>query len=245
MIATETDTRERAIRLAGVTKRYGTGNAAVDALRGVDLEIPSGELVVILGPSGSGKTTLLNIVGGIESPSSGIAHVAGRPLAELDDAARTAFRRDVLGFVFQFYNLVPTLTAHENVALVLELLDAEAPERQADRALEEVGLASRAGRFPAELSGGEQQRVAIARAIAKDPRLLLCDEPTGALDLETGRTVLALLDRLRRGGERTIVIVTHNAAIAAMADRVVRMRSGTIVAVDVNPAPARAEDVAW
>ena len=233
------------IALQGVTRRFGEGASAVDALRGVDLEVQRGELCVLLGPSGSGKTSLLHIVGGIETPTSGSVRVADRDLVGLDDEARTDFRREVLGFVFQFYNLVPTLTATENVALVLELAGVTEPEARARAALEAVGLVDRLERFPGELSGGEQQRVAIARAVAKDPPLLLCDEPTGALDLETGRSVLGLLRTLSREAERTVVIVTHNAAIARMADRVVRMRSGRIVETTHNDAPISPDEVTW
>ena len=233
-----------AIRVRGASRTFGSGASAVHALRGVDLEVAAGELVVLLGPSGSGKTTLLNLIGGIETPSDGSVEVAGRDLSGLDDAGRTAYRRETLGFVFQFYNLVPTLTARENVELILELIGTPDPAERAEEALRAVGLAERLDRFPAELSGGEQQRVAIARALAKRPSLLLCDEPTGALDLETGRVVLALLRELNRAG-RTIVIVTHNAAIGAMADRVVRMRSGEIVERTHNAAPIAPDEVAW
>lgn len=244
---------ETAVRLRGVGKSYGKGHTAVEALRGVDLTIGTGELVVLLGPSGSGKTTLLNLIGGIEPASAGTVEVAGRSLAGLDEDARTAYRRDAVGFVFQFFNLVPTLTAMENVRLVAELVDGERGGRRAGRgrhrerareALEAVGLAGRADHFPAQLSGGEQQRVAIARAIAKDPELLLCDEPTGALDLETGLGVLRVLQDLNRRG-RTVLVVTHNAAIAAIAHRVVRMRSGEVVDVATRAVPADAGEVAW
>jgi len=234
-----------AVHLAKVSKRYGEGVAAVDAVVEVDLAIEPGELAVILGPSGSGKTTLLNLIGGIEGPTSGTVTVAGRDLADLDDKARTAYRRDVLGFVFQFYNLVPTLTARENVALILELTGRHDVDQHALQALDAVGLGKRLDRFPSQLSGGEQQRVAIARAIAKQPSLLLCDEPTGALDLETGRVVLALLRRLNQEVGRTVVIVTHNIAIAEMADRVVRMRSGQVVEVVHNRSPIAPEEVTW
>ena len=233
-----------AIRVRGATRTFGSGASAVHALRGVDLDVAPGELAVLLGPSGSGKTTLLNLIGGIETPTAGSVEVADKNLAGLDEAARTAYRRDTLGFVFQFYNLVPTLTARENVALILELLGGDDPDQRSEQALRSVGLGERLDRFPAELSGGEQQRVAIARAIAKQPALLGCDEPTGALDLETGRTVLELLRKLNKGG-RTVVIVTHNAAIGAMADRVVRMRSGEVVESTQNAAPIAPDEVTW
>ncbi|MBK9036510.1 MAG: ABC transporter ATP-binding protein [Myxococcales bacterium] len=234
-----------AIHLRGASRTFGKGANAVHALRAVDLDVEPGELAVLLGPSGSGKTTLLNLIGGIESPTAGTVEVAGRDLGRLDDDARTRYRRDTLGFVFQFYNLVPTLTARENVALILELIGVDDPDGRAERALRAVGLGARLERFPAELSGGEQQRVAIARAIAKEPLLLLCDEPTGALDLETGRVVLALLRKLNRESGRTIAIVTHNVAIGAMADRIVRMRSGEVVESVRNPTPIEPEEVTW
>jgi putative ABC transport system ATP-binding protein len=230
--------------LDDVSKTYGEGASKVEALRSVGLAIEAGSCVVLLGPSGSGKTTLLNIVGALERPSSGRVAVGGNELSTLDEAGSTAYRRSQVGFVFQFYNLVPTLTAHENIALVLELTGRDDVDRRAASALADVGLDDRADRFPAQLSGGEQQRVAIARAAAKNPPVMLCDEPTGALDLESGRTVLGMLQRLGRAG-RTVVIVTHNSAIAAMADRVVHLRSGEIVSDEANPAPVDAAAVEW
>jgi putative ABC transport system ATP-binding protein len=232
------------VLLNEVEKRYGEGAAAVAALRGVSLVIQQGELVVVLGPSGSGKTTLLNLVGALERPTAGSLVVAGSELAGLDDAGRTAFRRSRVGFVFQFFNLVPTLTALENVALVLELTGRDEPERRAHEALVAVGLAERLAHFPGQLSGGEQQRVAIARAVAKQPSLLLCDEPTGALDLDTGRLVLEELRRVNREG-RTVLVVTHNSGIAAMADRIIRLRSGEVVAVETNERPVEPAAVSW
>lgn len=232
------------VLLNEVEKRYGEGAAAVAALRGVSLVIQQGELVVVLGPSGSGKTTLLNLVGALERPTAGSLVVAGSELAELDEAGRTTFRRSRVGFVFQFFNLVPTLTALENVALVLELTGRDEPERRAREALVAVGLAERLAHFPGQLSGGEQQRVAIARAVAKQPALLLCDEPTGALDLDTGRLVLEEVRRVNREG-RTVLVVTHNSGIAAMADRVVRLRSGEVVAVETNARPVEPAAVSW
>jgi putative ABC transport system ATP-binding protein len=198
---------------------------------------------VLLGPSGSGKTTLLHVIGGIEPASAGAVRIAGTDLTTLDDDGRTAYRRDHVGFVFQFFNLIPALTAHENVQLVVGLTGHDAT-RTAET-LAAVGLRERADRFPSQLSGGEQQRVAIARAIAADPDLLLCDEPTGALDLETGRRVLAVLQRRNREHGTTVVIVTHNTAIARMADRVVRMRSGSIADDIRNDAPCDATEVTW
>jgi putative ABC transport system ATP-binding protein len=232
------------IRLTDVHKQYGAGDVAVHALRGVALAVPVGQFVVVLGPSGSGKTTLLNLIGGLETPTAGDVEVAGRTLAELDDAALTAFRREAVGFVFQFFNLVPTLTALENVQLVAELV-GRGDVTTASAALAAVGLDGRADHFPAALSGGEQQRVAIARAVVKDPPILLCDEPTGSLDLELGRQVLEALHRLSRSGGRTVVVVTHNAAIATIADRVVRMRSGAIVEDRLVDSPAAPGEINW
>ena len=228
--------------LDGVDKTYDRGAVPVHALRGVDLTLPAGELVVVLGPSGSGKTTLLNVIGGIDSPTSGNVRVDGEDIGRYDEHHLTEYRRRTVGFVFQFFNLVPTLTALENVALIAELTGGAGNAR---RMLEQVGLADRLDHFPAALSGGEQQRVAVARALSKRPRLLLCDEPTGALDLETGRSVLGLLRQLNRDEGLTTVLVTHNNAIAAMADRVVRMRSGEVVACEPVEAPVEADEVSW
>jgi putative ABC transport system ATP-binding protein len=238
-----TPTDDALVRLEGVSRTFGAGEIAVHALRGIDLEITAGQFVVVLGPSGSGKTTLMNIVGGIESPTSGRVIVEGRDLAGLSDQDLTAYRRTEVGFVFQFFNLVPTLTAGENVALVAELVGAGESEAQA--ALAAVGLGDRVDHFPSAMSGGEQQRVAIARAIVKSPTLLLCDEPTGSLDLDTGQTVLSVIHRLAREGGRTVLLVTHNSAIAAMADRVLRLRSGEIVDDTLQPEPVRPEEVTW
>jgi putative ABC transport system ATP-binding protein len=232
------------VRLSDVHKAYGSGDVAVHALRGISMAVPEGQFVVILGPSGSGKTTLMNLVGGIERQSSGSIEVAGRGLAGLSDADLTAYRRDSVGFVFQFFNLVPTLTAIENVQLVAELVGRSDVEESV-QALRAVGLEDRADHFPAALSGGEQQRVAIARAIVKAPTLLLCDEPTGSLDLETGRQVLGVLHRLSRVGGRTVLLVTHNSAIATIADRVVRMRSGEIADDYQVSNPTVPEAVSW
>jgi putative ABC transport system ATP-binding protein len=232
-----------AIRFRDVTKTYASGEVAVHALRGIDLDIAAGQFVVVLGPSGSGKTTLMNIVGGIESPTGGMVEVGGRDLAGLDDAELTAYRRDEVGFVFQFFNLVPTLTAIENVELVAELVGRD--ENDARAALESVGLGERFDHFTSALSGGEQQRVAIARALAKSPRILLCDEPTGSLDADVGRAVLGVIHRLARAGGRTVLFATHNSVIATMADRVLRLRSGEIVDDVLQPNPARPEEVTW
>ncbi len=212
------------------------------ALRDVDLELLRGELVVLLGPSGSGKSTLLNILGGLDVPSAGSVRFLGHDLTQDDPDALTRFRREHVGFVFQFYNLIPSLTARENVALVTEI--AERALDPAD-ALRRVGLEDRIDHFPAQLSGGEQQRVAIARAIAKQPDVLLCDEPTGALDYETGKRVLEVLERANRELGTTTALITHNAAIAGMADRVVRMRSGRVVDVTHNARRLAPSELQW
>jgi len=238
-----TTTPTQAASLRGVTKTFGEGPTAVQAVRETDLTISPGELVVVLGQSGSGKTTLLNLVGGIEQPTSGELVVAGRRLGELDDRDLTEFRREHVGFVFQFFNLIPTLTARENVELVVELTGSKGAD--VDSVLAEVGLAERADHFPGTMSGGEQQRVAIARAVAKRPPLLLCDEPTGALDLETGRQVLGVLADLRASHDMTILMVTHNAVIGEMADRVLHMRSGEVVDDVLNPDPVAASRLEW
>ncbi|MDE3080305.1 MAG: ABC transporter ATP-binding protein [Paracoccaceae bacterium] len=225
-----------------VTKTYTTGAVEVLALRGIDLELYEGELVVFLGASGSGKSTLLNILGALDRPTSGHVLFRGTDLTGLSEAALTAFRRDHVGFVFQFYNLVPSLTARENVALVTEI--ARAPMRP-EEALDRVGLANRMDHFPAELSGGEQQRVAIARAIAKRPDVLLCDEPTGALDSKTGVTVLEALYDVNRDLGTVTALITHNAAIRQMANRVIRMGDGRIVGVEDNAAPRPPTGIEW
>jgi len=233
-------------RARGLTKTYGDGPTAVHALRGVDLDIHRGEFVVLLGASGSGKSTLLNILGGLDSASSGTAQWthAGhtRELTGASDAELTAYRREHVGFVFQFYNLIPSLTARENVALVTELVaDPMAPED----ALALVGLAERMNHFAAQLSGGEQQRVAIARAIAKRPAVLLCDEPTGALDCATGVRVLQAIERVNAELGTTTVVITHNAPIAQMAHRVLRLADGRIVEDRPNPARVPAAALQW
>jgi len=229
-------------RARGVSKVYRMGEVDVHALRAIDLDVYDGELVVILGASGSGKSTLLNILGGLDLPTAGRVSFLAQDLTDADDDALTQFRRREVGFVFQFYNLIPSLTARENVAIVTEI--AARPLAPAE-ALALVGLGDRLDHFPAQLSGGEQQRVAIARAIAKRPRILLCDEPTGALDLETGRVVLAALVQANREVGTTTMIITHNAAIAAMADRVIHMRSGQISEIRANATRASPADLQW
>ncbi len=225
-----------------ITKTYHMGEVDVQALRGVDLELYAGEFVVLLGPSGSGKSTLLNILGGLDVPSSGQVFYRDRQLTEFDDAALTRYRRDHVGFVFQFYNLIPSLTAAENVALVTEI--SERPMAPAE-ALRLVHLGDRRDHFPAQLSGGEQQRVAIARAIAKRPSVLLCDEPTGALDISTGIVVLEALGQVNAELGTTTIVITHNAAIAQVADHVIRLRSGEIVEMHDNAEPAPPEEITW
>ncbi len=230
------------VSIRGVTREYGIGASLVRALGGVDLEIPLGDFVVFLGPSGSGKTTLLNIIGGIESVTSGEVSVDGERVDQFDDRALADFRREKIGFVFQFFNLIPSLTALENVEMAARLSSRSMSPREA---LDRVGLSDRLDHFPAELSGGEQQRVAVARAIVRRPIILLADEPTGELDEDNGRRVLALLREMNREFGMTVLLVTHNSAIASMADRVVRMHSGIIARVDVNVSPVEADAVGW
>ncbi len=227
-----------------LTKVYGEGAAATTALDRVSFTIDPGEFVVLLGPSGSGKTTLLNQIGALEPPTSGSLTVDGREIGRLSEKQRTEYRRSTVGFVFQFYNLVPTLTAHENVALIAEITGDD-PRSRSDTVLASVGLDDRASSFPSQLSGGEQQRVAIARGIVKDPPLLLCDEPTGALDLATGRTILELLRSTTAGTDRTVVLVTHNSTIAEMADRVLRLRDGRIVGDEKVADPVPPAELHW
>jgi putative ABC transport system ATP-binding protein len=234
--------RETIFSVRGLTKNYGEGDAAVQALTGVDLDLYPGELVVLLGPSGSGKSTLLNHLGGLDNPTSGTLRFRGNNLADADERALTQYRREAVGFVFQFYNLIPSLTARENVALITEI--SRDPMR-AEEALDLVGLTPRLDHFPAELSGGEQQRVAIARAIAKRPEVLLCDEPTGALDVHTGITVLEAIEQINRELGTLAVIITHNAILADMADRVFSMRDGRIVSERVNEHRDAVKNLKW
>lgn len=233
---------DAAFRAEGLTKVYGTGESRVYALRGVNLVVPRGEMVVLLGPSGSGKSTLLNILGGLDSPTEGRVFFDSQELTAFDDRHLTQFRREYVGFVFQFYNLIPSLTARENVALVTEI--AQNPMTP-EQALELVGLGQRMEHFPAQLSGGEQQRVAIARAIAKQPRVLFCDEPTGALDSQTGIIVLEAIARVNRELGTTAMVITHNAAIAGMANRVLSMADGQIQHTELNPHPCAPKELTW
>lgn len=233
---------EAVFQAQGLSKIYRMGEVEVHALRGVDLELYRGEFAVLLGPSGSGKSTLLNILGGLDIPTSGRVRFLDHDLTVDDEKELTRFRREHVGFVFQFYNLIPSLTALENVALVTEIAEHPmAPEE----ALRLVGLGERMNHFPAQLSGGEQQRVAIARAVAKKPDVLLCDEPTGALDFETGVLVLQVLDQVNRELGTTTAVITHNAAIAGMGDRVIRMRSGQIVEESRNVRRLAPSELSW
>jgi len=230
------------LRIEGVSRVFRMGEVEVPALVDVDLTIETGEFLVILGPSGSGKSTLLNLIGGLDCPTGGQVWYDEQDLAIADDKTLTGYRREKVGFIFQFYNLVPTLTAYENVQVATEL--AENPLDPAET-LALVDLADRADHFPAQLSGGEQQRVAIARALAKRPELLLADEPTGALDLPTARSVLGILQRLNRERRLTVVLITHNQAIAGIADRMVRLVSGRIAESRANENPIAADEVVW
>jgi len=229
-------------RVQGLTKIYDMGEIKVQALRGIDLELSSGELVVLLGPSGSGKSTLLNILGGLDTASGGHVTYCGKDLTRATEKELTEYRRFHVGFVFQFYNLIPSLTARENVAVVTEI--AKDPMRPED-ALSLVGLAERLDHFPAQLSGGEQQRIAIARAISKNPEVLLCDEPTGALDSQTGIVVLEALERVNRELGTATVIITHNVDIAGMADRVVHLSNGLIAEVTKNAKRKSPSELKW
>jgi putative ABC transport system ATP-binding protein len=240
--ATAAAERRTVFEARGLTKVYQMGEVSVEALRGVDLDLYSGELVVLLGPSGSGKSTLLNILGGLDSATSGTVRYGDHELTSDDDAALTRYRREHVGFVFQFYNLIPSLTARENVALVTDI--SESPMRPED-ALAIVGLAARMDHFPSQLSGGEQQRVAIARAIAKRPEVLLCDEPTGALDVHTGIVVLEAIERVNRELNTTTAVITHNAVIAHMADRVISLSDGRIAGVEQNATRVAARELVW
>ena len=226
----------------GLTKSYQMGETTVHALRGVDLDIFPGEFIVLLGPSGSGKSTLLNILGGLDVPSSGSVRFLEHDLGAAGEAELTRYRREHVGFVFQFYNLIPSLTARENVALVIDIAPSGMEPAEA---LGWVGLAERLDHFPSQLSGGEQQRVAIARAIAKKPQVLLCDEPTGALDYQTGKLVLEVIARINAELGTTAVVITHNAAIAGMADRVLKLGDGRIVGIEKPARKLTADEIQW
>lgn len=229
-------------RARGLGKTYGSGAVQVQALRDVDLEVRDGEFIVLLGASGSGKSTLLNILGGLDVPTAGELWFRGESLTDADETKLTTFRREHVGFVFQFYNLIPSLTVRENVALVTDIAADPMP---IDDAVDRVGLTPRADHFPAQLSGGEQQRVAIARAIAKRPDVLLCDEPTGALDATTGRLVLEVIERIHREIGTTVIVITHNAGIAGMAHRVLHLADGRIQRIETNTRRASASELSW
>jgi len=233
---------EQYISFQNVTKSYGSGNAQINALADANLEIGKGEFCILLGSSGAGKTTLLNMLGGMDTITSGTILFDGKDVSKFNKRELTAYRRHDVGFVFQFYNLIPNLTALENVEIAAQLCKNPIP---AAEALAMVGLAERAGNFPAQLSGGEQQRVAIARALAKNPSLLLCDEPTGALDYVTGKAVLKLLYDLCHERKTTVIIITHNQAIAPMADRIIRIKSGKIISNEINQNVTPIDEIEW
>ncbi|MDH3632513.1 MAG: ABC transporter ATP-binding protein [Gammaproteobacteria bacterium] len=244
MIATESlkTAKTTVFHTRGITKVYQMGEVQVHALRGIDLELDEGEFIVLLGASGSGKSTLLNILGGLDVPSSGTVQYQDHDLSTFKESVLTRYRREHVGFVFQFYNLIPSLTARENIALVTEISSKPLPP---DEALELVNLSDRANHFPAQLSGGEQQRVAIARAIAKRPDVLLCDEPTGALDIKTGIVVLEALAKANRELGTTTVVITHNVAIADMADRVIHLSDGKISNIEINSRKKAPAELSW
>jgi putative ABC transport system ATP-binding protein len=230
------------ITFKNVTREYGAGSHTLKAVDNISFTIDEGEFVVILGPSGAGKSTLLNLLGGMDFATSGDIVVNGKNISGLSDDALTGYRAENVGFVFQFYNLIPTLTALENIALTKNIVKNPMNAREV---LELVGLSDRADQFPAQLSGGEQQRVSIARAVAKNPSMLLCDEPTGALDSETGIIVLKMLQQMSREHGKTVIIVTHNAALTEAADRVIRIRNGKIVEISENESPKSISEVNW
>ena len=230
------------VTLEQVTKVYGKGQVLIKAVDGIDFSIEKGEFVIIVGPSGAGKTTVLNILGGMDQATSGCVWVDGQDLAKYSPRQLTGYRREDVGFVFQFYNLVPNLTALENVELALQICR---DPLDAGQVLQEVGLSERLGNFPAQLSGGEQQRVSIARALAKNPKLLLCDEPTGALDYQTGKAILKLLQDMCRQRGMTVIVITHNSALTPMADRVIRIKNGKVSSMKINETPLPVEEIEW
>ena len=230
------------IEFKNITKQYKMGEVKINALNKTNFEINKGELVVIVGPSGAGKTTALNILGGMDTATSGDVLVDGKNIATLKGKNLIKYRREDIGFVFQFYNLVPNLTAKENVELATQICK---DSLDVDSVIEKVGLENRKNNFPSQLSGGEQQRVAIARAIAKNPKLLLCDEPTGALDYKTGKQILKLLENTCRKEKMTVIIITHNTAIAPMADKVIHFKNGTAESIEINENPMPIENIEW
>ncbi len=230
------------LKIENLSKNYQMGEVSVKALEDVSFEVEKGEFIVILGPSGSGKSTLLNIMGGMDTPSGGSVLFNNELITNFTDKELTMYRRHKIGFVFQFYNLMATLTAKENVELVAEITDSSV---NIDEVMEAVGLGDRRDHFPSQMSGGEQQRVAIARAVAKSPQILLCDEPTGSLDFETGIQILKVLKDVNEKYKNTVIVITHNASIAQMADKVIKMRSGTITEIIENDAPIEPEGIVW
>ena len=230
------------VKVQDITKTYKMGEVEIHAVDHISFSIEQGELVVIVGPSGAGKTTVLNILGGMDTATSGKLYVDGKDITAYNSKQLTGYRRDDIGFVFQFYNLVPTLTALENVELALQICQNP---RDAAEVLEEVGLGERKDNFPAQLSGGEQQRVSIARALAKNPKLMLCDEPTGALDYNTGKAILKLLQDTCRQQGMTVIVITHNSALAPMADRLIRIKNGKVASMELNEHPIPVEEIEW
>ena len=230
------------VNIKSVRKHYRVGEITINAAENIDFSIEKGELAIILGPSGSGKTTVLNLLGGMDTADGGVMSVDGSDIAKYNRKQLISYRRNEIGFVFQFYNLIPNLTAKENVELAAQTCDDFIP---APEILEQVGLKDRLDNFPSQLSGGEQQRVAIARALSKKPKLLLCDEPTGALDYNTGKLILKLLQDTCRHSGMTVILVTHNSAIAPMADKVIHMKNGNVSRIDVNDDPTPVEDIEW
>ena len=230
------------VKLEKVSKIYNMGRTSIVALNEVSLEVFPGEFIVLLGPSGSGKTTLLNLIGGLDIPTSGLVEVNGINISKMSRAQLTAYRRHQIGFIFQFFNLIPTLNARENVEFAAELARNPTPAKEL---LKEVGLEQRTEHFPSELSGGENQRVAVARALATDPPVILCDEPTGSLDFETGKRIFKLLRTLNEASHKTIIVVTHNAPVGAIADRLIRMRDGRITEITRNERPLDPDRLEW
>ena len=230
------------VTLEGVKKIYRMGEVEIMAAAGIDFEIQKGEFAVVVGPSGAGKTTVLNILGGMDTASEGKVIVDGEDIAGYSQKQLTAYRRDDIGFVFQFYNLIPNLTALENVELALQICKNP---MDAAQVMEEVGLGDRLDNFPAQLSGGEQQRVSIARALAKNPKLLLCDEPTGALDYNTGKSILKLLQDMCRKKGMTVIVITHNSALAPMADRLIKIKTGKVSGMEMNENPVSIDEIEW
>ena len=230
------------VKLENITKIYHMGEVEIRAVDGIDFSIQKGEFVVIVGPSGAGKTTVLNILGGMDTASGGRITVDGQDITKYSERQLTGYRRDDIGFVFQFYNLIPNLTALENVEMALQICRNP---RDARAVLKEVGLEERMDNFPAQLSGGEQQRVSIARALAKNPKLLLCDEPTGALDYNTGKAILKLLQEMCREKGMTVIVITHNSALAPMADRLIKIKNGKVSSMKVNENPISIDEIEW